>query len=372
MSVSGRAGLAERAGAANPLVRLGLGGFGLLLTIVAVAAMGSTVVTAPSQAACRPSLEVGDVDGLPAQARRFAPLYVAATEEYELGPRGSAILASIHQTETGFGANQGPSSAGAVGQMQFLPSTWDRYGVDADGDGEADPASAADAIHSAANYLHASGAPGDWEKAIFAYNHAQWYVEEILAGARRFGDLGAVAGAVCESGSLTGPANLSESVRLYRPRGFRRIPANLVAPGFGPVKVEMRIHADVVWLLRRYELRITAGAESRHNTHGDGTAIDAVPAGSQALPAWRGTAERAARELGWTPACAASGVAGVCDLAPAIQAVFYNGFDSNHGDPAHSNIPHVHISWKSSSYGTSACCPPPQWVEVFPAPGASE
>jgi hypothetical protein len=134
--------------------------------------------------------------------------------------------------------------------------------------------------------------------------------------------------------------------------------------------VETRIYADAVWLLGRYHLWITAGAESGHNTHGDGTAVDAVPAGSQALPAWLRTAERAARDLGWTPGCAASGVAGVCDLAPAIEAVFYNGYP-RHGDPAHSDIPHVHISWKSSSYGTPACCVSPEWIEVFPAPGAS-
>ena len=369
MKESGRAGLLDRATATNSLVRLALGGLGLFLAVVAVAAMGSALVLPPSQAACRPSVEVGDLRGLPARARQFTPLYVAAAEEYELGARGPAILASIHQTESGFGADQGPSSAGAVGHMQFLPSTWRAYGVDADGDGEPDPASAADAIYSAARYLHASGAPGDWDGAIFAYNHAEWYASEILKGAKRFGDLGAVADTECESSSPTGPANLEKSVRLYEPKGFKEIPPGLVAPGFGPVKVEARIRPNVIWLLRRYDLWITAGAEAGHNTHGDGTAIDAVPAGSQSLSAWRETAERAARDLGWTPDCAASGIAGVCDLAPAIQAVFYNGYP-HHGDPAHSDIPHVHVSWQSSSYGTSACCVSPQWIEVSPSPGA--
>ncbi len=369
MKASGRGGIAERVGASNPVARLAFGGFGLFMLIVAVASMGAAVLTPSGRAACRPAASIGEISGLPASARQFAPLYVGAAAEYELGPRGPAILASIHKTESGFGANQGPSSAGAVGQMQFLPSTWERYGVDADGDGDIDPSSAADAIYAAANYLRASGAPGDWAAAIFAYNHADWYVTEILAGARRFGDVGAVADAQCESSSATGPANLAKSIRLYEPQGFRQIPGALIAPGFAPVKVETRLHANVVWLLRRYDLRLTAGAEAGHNTHGDGTAIDAAPAGSGGLAAWRATAERAARDLGWTPACANSGVAGVCELAPAIQAVFYNGYP-RHGDPAHSDIPHIHISWKSSSFGTAQCCVSPEWIEVFPAPGA--
>lgn len=370
MRISGRAGLVERPGSSNPIVRLAAGGFALFIMIVAVAAMGAAVVTPPGQAACRASPEVGEVSGLPPPAREFAALYVGAADKYELGPRGPAILASIHQTESGFGDNQGPSSAGAVGHMQFLPSTWDVYGVDADNDGDADPASAADAIYSAANYLHASGAPGDWDAAIFGYNHADWYVTEILADAKRFGDLGSISDARCESSSATGPANLAKSVRLYGPQGFRAIPAGLIAPGFAPVRVETRVYANAVWLLRRYDLQLTAGAEGGHNTHGDGTAIDAVPAQSQTLGAWRQSAQRAARDLGWTPGCAASGVAGVCELAPAIQAVFYNGFDANHGDPAHSRSPHVHISWQSSSYGTAGCCVSPDWIEVFPSPRA--
>jgi hypothetical protein len=369
MRASGRGGVADTAGRPNSLVRIGAGGFGLFMLIVAVASMGAAVLTPPGQAACTVGSPRGDVRGLPARARQFAPLYVGAAAKYELGARGPAILASIHEAESGFGVNQGPSSAGAVGQMQFLPATWEQYGIDGDGDGRADPANAADAIYTAARYLEASGAPRDWYGAIFAYNHANWYVDQILEGASRFGDVGEIAEARCASSSPAGPANLSESVRLYEPKGFRELPTDVVAPGFGPIKVETRIYSDAVWLLRRYDLLATAGAESGHNTHGDGTAVDAVPAGSQALSNWRATAEQAARDLGWTPGCAASGVAGVCPLVPAIQGVFYNGYP-HHGDPAHSDIPHVHVSWKSSSYGTSVCCVSPEWIEVFPAPAA--
>lgn len=376
MRLAGRAGVFERAVPANPLARLAVGAAALFFVIVAVASMGSAVLLPRSEAACATSLELGEVKGLPAEAREFVRFYLAAAEEYRLGERGPSILAAIHSVETGFGELADvTSSAGAVGHMQFMPATWDMYGVDANGDGEKDPYDPEDAIHGAANYLRASGAPGDWHAAIFAYNHAEWYVDEVFAAAGRFGDVGSAADADLDcsgSGGATGPAELSESVRLYEPKGFKFLPADLVAPGFGQIKVEERVYANVVWLLRRYGLVLTAGAESAHNTHGDGTAIDAVPASGSSLATWQETAERAARDLGWTPACASSGVAPVCDLAPAIHAVFYNGFDSKHGDPAHTRIPHIHISWNSSSYGTSTCCPSPEWIDVFPSPGGAE
>jgi hypothetical protein len=211
MRRAGRAGLVlERALPRNPLARLAAGGFALFFVIIAVAAMGSAVVT-PSSANCGPAPGgVGEVSGLPPAGRPFASLYVGAAAQYELGQRGPAILAAIHFTESGFGENMGPSSAGALGQMQFMPATWAAYGVDANGDGEKDPFDAQDAIYSAANYLPASGAPGDWYRAIFAYNHADWYVVLVLARARRFGDVGSVADALldCDMGSV-GPAELA-------------------------------------------------------------------------------------------------------------------------------------------------------------------
>ena len=76
-----------------------------------------------------------------------------------------------------------PSSAGAVGWMQFMPATWAGYGVDANGDGVKDPYNPEDAIFAAASYLSANGMPADTYGAIFAYNHADWYVAEVLANA---------------------------------------------------------------------------------------------------------------------------------------------------------------------------------------------
>src|SRR5204862_6408754 len=82
----------------------------------------------------------------------------------------------------------GPRSAGAVGWMRLMPSTWLRWGVDADGNGLADPWNAADAIYAAARYLAASGGQGDIARAVFSYNHADWYVREVLDLAQVYGN----------------------------------------------------------------------------------------------------------------------------------------------------------------------------------------
>ncbi|HJZ36787.1 MAG TPA: lytic murein transglycosylase [Solirubrobacterales bacterium] len=115
--------------------------------------------------------------------QELVPIYQRASAQYGLGPQGAAVLAGINAVETGFGTNLGPSSAGAEGWMQFMPSTWSEWGVDANGDGVADPDNPEDAIFSAARYLAAAGMPADTYGAIYAYNHADWYVSEVLADA---------------------------------------------------------------------------------------------------------------------------------------------------------------------------------------------
>ena len=90
------------------------------------------------------------------------------------------VLAAINKIESNFGQNMGPSSAGALGWMQFIPSSWLRWGMDGDGDGVADPWDPEDAVFAAARYLAAAGAHDDLSRAIFAYNHAQWYVDDVL------------------------------------------------------------------------------------------------------------------------------------------------------------------------------------------------
>jgi soluble lytic murein transglycosylase-like protein len=114
------------------------------------------------------------------------PIYQAAGIEY--GVRWE-ILAAINEIETDYGRNLNVSTAGAVGWMQFLPSTWARYGVDANRDGRKDPYNPVDAVFAAARYLKAARADQDVRAAIFAYNHADWYVNSVLMRARLIGSL---------------------------------------------------------------------------------------------------------------------------------------------------------------------------------------
>jgi hypothetical protein len=114
------------------------------------------------------------------------PIYQACGTEYGIPWE---VLASINKIETGFGINLNVSSAGAVGWMQFLPSSWEMYGLDANGDGRKDPYNPVDAICAAAHYLKIAGGGKDLYNAIFAYNHADWYVQEVLLYARAYGRL---------------------------------------------------------------------------------------------------------------------------------------------------------------------------------------
>ena len=103
------------------------------------------------------------------------------------------MLAGIGKVECDHGRDADPScsregavnSAGAGGPMQFIASTWASYGVDGDGDGVADRWDPADAIFAAARYLRGVGRAGQLSRALFAYNHAGWYVRgRRVAGPR--------------------------------------------------------------------------------------------------------------------------------------------------------------------------------------------
>ena len=112
---------------------------------------------------------------------------MAAGEEYELP---WALLAGIGMAETAHGRIRATSSAGAQGLMQFMPATWAVYGVDGDGDGRADILNDADSVMSAANYLTASGihnGPDAVRDALFTYNRAHWYVNDVLDYSSAYG-----------------------------------------------------------------------------------------------------------------------------------------------------------------------------------------
>ncbi len=164
--------------------------FVLLLLVV-------TVLGAPEQAE---SSAPDTASGISEFARTDIPpdylaLYQQAGRDYRLD---WAVLAAVGSIETDHGRSPLPGVKSGVnshgccgGPMQFWispphPNTWDRYGLDANQDGRKLPHDPADAIPSAANYLKASGAPADYRRALFAYNHATWYVNQILDRAEQY------------------------------------------------------------------------------------------------------------------------------------------------------------------------------------------
>jgi hypothetical protein len=126
----------------------------------------------------------------PGQIGSYLQLFQASAAKY--CPQMSwTVLAAIGQIESADGQNMGPSSAGALGPMQFLPSTWSEWGINGFGPpGPPDIMDPFDAVPSAARMLCADGASSGTQaglrQAIFAYNHADWYVNEVLALAGRY------------------------------------------------------------------------------------------------------------------------------------------------------------------------------------------
>ena len=133
---------------------------------------------------------VANVESISSIPPEYLRLFVAAGSAYDVP---WAVLAGIGKVECDDGQDPDPSctqegatnSAGAGGPMQFLASTWATYGVSVDG-GPPDRWNPADAIFAAARYLRASGAPQELQRAIFAYNHSQEYVETVLRWAERY------------------------------------------------------------------------------------------------------------------------------------------------------------------------------------------
>jgi hypothetical protein len=105
------------------------------------------------------------------------PIYKAAGRRFHIPWQ---VLAAINSVETSYGRDLNTSSAGAVGWMQFMPSTWQEYGLSVDSHGPPNPYDPTDAIFTAAKYLAANGGATHLRQAIFAYNHAAWYVDEVL------------------------------------------------------------------------------------------------------------------------------------------------------------------------------------------------
>jgi Transglycosylase SLT domain len=132
------------------------------------------------------------------------------------------ILAGIGKEETNHGRNTAVSSAGAQCAMQFIPATFATYGVDGNQDGTIDINDPSDSVFSAAHYLCANdgGDPNHLYDAIYAYNHADWYVEAVLSDAARYSSL-PVVGSIATIGSYALPLS---------PQIIAKDPAMLLRP----------------------------------------------------------------------------------------------------------------------------------------------
>lgn len=147
------------------------------------AAVGAPVAPAgPSSAVGAASVGVGL--GVPAG---YLSLYRRAAARYGLDWVYLAAVGSAesdHGRASLSGVRRGANAAGAAGPAQFVAATWQRFGVDANGDGRRDPHDPADAIFAMAAYLRASGAPENWTAALGAYNHSPAYVRAVMRTAR--------------------------------------------------------------------------------------------------------------------------------------------------------------------------------------------
>jgi len=205
-----------------------------------------------------------------------------------------------------------------------------------------------DAIFSMANYLRASGAPGNWAQAIFAYNHAAWYVADVMSWASRYrGRSLSYAPTGGDGGNRGGVERMLAGQQWLAP-----------LPGTD-LSCDARIIPDVEYILGHFGLRATScyrnDGPDDGGEHPLGLALDAVPVDGD----WS-RALSAAEAFGWRSTCGSTGCAG--QLPPPMRFIGYNGYPG-HGDPAHAGAnAHIHFSWlhaPAAPYSQAA------WVDVF-------
>ncbi|MET3689618.1 cell wall-associated NlpC family hydrolase [Priestia megaterium] len=173
--------------------------------------------------------------------KEYIPIYKAAGEKYNIP---WTLIAAIHRVETNFGQDLNTSSVGAIGHTQFMVKTWvgwsfpggtrlgdasisketlmspaaiskyGGFGVDGDGDGKADPYNVTDAMYSTANYLAANGgASGNYQKAVFAYNRATWYVSRVMGFMKEYTN-GSVEAVSIKGGSAKGSEAIEKAIKV--------------------------------------------------------------------------------------------------------------------------------------------------------------
>ena len=206
---------------------------------------------APSPSALTPSLpfalggSLAGVSGFFIESFQIPPfllpIYQAAGTAYGIPWQ---VLAAINQVETDYGRDLSLSSAGAEGWMQFLPSTWAQYGVDANGAGFRDPYNPADAIFAAARYLRAAGGDTNIRAAVYSYNHSQAYVNSVMLRAQLLGGtppelLGAITGLTESQFPVHAPSHFSDGFQTISAQGADRSAGRseiLRSPIGGPAK----------------------------------------------------------------------------------------------------------------------------------------
>lgn len=161
----------------------------LLVACLATVLGPAAVVQAGAMTAPPADVHAAEPDGtlgapVPGETDTWVPLARNAAATCPGLP--SSVLVAIGHIESSLGLQTWTSSAGAMGPMQFLPSTWAAYGVDGDGDGFTDVMNPADALHGAARLLCANGGgdPARLASALWNYNHSDDYVRHVIALSR--------------------------------------------------------------------------------------------------------------------------------------------------------------------------------------------
>ena len=172
-----------------------LAAFPLFLILLVTASTGTPAQAAPAATGLTGTPTGLAISGIPAD---YLAWYMAAAKTCPGLPW--SVLAGIGEVESDHGRStlpgirSGANSAGAEGPMQFEPATFSQFAVNADPGQPLSPYDPADAIYTAAAMLCASGArggsPAGLQNAVFAYNHAQWYVSEVMAWAAKYATQG--------------------------------------------------------------------------------------------------------------------------------------------------------------------------------------
>lgn len=197
---------------------LGAGCAAVVFFVVVIAAVVTTVVVfdqSLSTPVAPPSAGSGSAPST--EARQDIPAEMLVLYQVAAGDCPGldwSVLAAIGKIETDHarsplpGVSQGENSSGAGGPMQFLAPTFDsvitRHPLPAGGATPPSRYNPSDAIHAASYYLCDSGAPGDLRAAIWAYNHADWYVNQVLDQAARYRATD-TSGSNCQSASPPNP-----------------------------------------------------------------------------------------------------------------------------------------------------------------------